>query len=85
MSSARGRAVGMVGVAVLVGSWSAIWIAPRLVSSSLVPFVWLLAIVGMPCAVVAGAIAGRTNSGWWYILMSAALLSLAVLLASVAV
>jgi hypothetical protein len=85
MSSAKGGTIGIVGLAVLLSSWLAMWIAPHLVPSSRVPSVWLIAMVALSCATVAGVIASRANSRWWYFLVGAAVLSLALLLASVAV
>jgi hypothetical protein len=78
----RGQIIGIAGLIALVASWAAIWVAPLLLSPRWVPRVWLMTIVvALPCAVVAGVVAARMTSKWWYFLAGAGFLSAAFLLA----
>jgi hypothetical protein len=82
----RGTLVGFAGLIALIVSWMAVGAAPRVMSDAWVPRVWLVAtVVALPCAAVAGVIAARKTSKWWYALPAAALVSAAFLLAEVAV
>jgi len=82
----RGELIGILGIIVLLASWGGLWAAPYAMPPSWVPRVWLLTLaIELPCAVVAGAVAARTASKWWYILAGVAFLSAVVLLADVAV
>ena len=82
----RGRMIGIVGLIALLVSWVGLWVAPTVFPPSWVPRVWLMTLaIELPCAVVAGVIAARMASKWWYILAGAGLLSAGVLLADVAV
>jgi hypothetical protein len=82
----RGQIIGIAGLIALVASWAAIWVAPLVLSPRWVPRVWLMTIaVALPCAVVAGVVAARKTSKWWYVLAGAGFLSAAFLLAGAAV
>jgi hypothetical protein len=82
----RGKIIGIAGLIALLASWGAIWVAPLLLSPRWVPRVWLITIVvALPCAVVAGVVAARMTSHWWYVLAAAGFLSAAFLLAGAAV
>jgi len=82
----RGKIIGRAGLIALFASWAAIWVAPFVMPPPWVPRVWLVTIaIALPCAVVAGVIAARMASKWWYVLAGAGLLSAAVLLADLAV
>ena len=79
----QGKVIGTVGLAALLASWSAIWVAPHLLPPQWVPRVWIVALLALPCAIVLGVVAGRVSSRWWYFVAGAGLLSAAVLLAGV--
>jgi hypothetical protein len=82
----KGRIIGIAGLIALGASWTAIWIAPFVVPPPWVPRVWLLTLAtAFPFAVVAGVIAARMTSKWWYFLAGSSLLSAAILLANAAV
>lgn len=82
----RGKIIGIAGLVVLLASWAAIWIAPFVAPPPWVPRVWLLTIaIALPFALVAGVIAARMASKWWYALAVAGFLSAAALLADIAV
>jgi hypothetical protein len=82
----RGKIIGIAGLIALFVSWAAIWVAPSVVPPLWVPRLWLMIVViALPCAVVAGVVAARMNSKWWYVLAGAGFLSAAFLLANAAV
>ena len=82
----RGEFIGIAGLIVLLASWIAIWVAPVVMPPPWVPRIWLLAImIALPFALVAGVIAARMASKWWYALAAAGFLSAVVLLADAAV
>jgi len=81
----QGKIIGTLGLAALLVSWTAIWVAPHLMPPQWVPRVWIGVLLALPCAIVLGVIAGRISSRWWYFVAGAALLSGVVLLAGVAV
>ncbi len=82
----RGKMIGIAGAISLVVSWLGLWVAPSVMPPSWLPRLWLLTLViELPCAVVAGIVAARMASKWWYALVGAGLLSAVVLLADVAV
>ena len=81
----QGKIVGIVGLAVLLASWTAVWAVPHLMPPQWVPRVWIVALLALACAIVLGVVAGRISSRWWYLVAGASFLSAVVLLASVAV
>jgi hypothetical protein len=86
MSTEWGKSVGIVGTLIFVFAWLTLGAAPSLLPPPWVPRIWLLAIaLALPCAVIAGVVAGRMTSRWWYLLSAAGLISVAFLLANVAV
>jgi len=83
-NAGRGKIIGIAGLVALLVSWAGIWVGPSVVPPLWVPRVWLMIIlVVLPCAVVAGVVAARMTSKWWYVL--AGFLSAAFLLANAAV
>ena len=83
--SLHGNTIGIAGLFALVFSWVAILVGPSFVPPSSVPRVWLVTIVVvLPCAVVAGVLAARITSKWWYVLVGAGFLSVSFLLAALA-
>jgi hypothetical protein len=84
-NDAKEKTLGIVGLIVLLASWMALWASPHLLRPQWVPNVWMAVLIALPCAIVLGIVAGRRSSKWWYFLSGAGLLSLAVMLASVAV
>ena len=84
-----GKTVGIAGLVVLVVSWTVLLfprrILPLHLPSAVGPWVVLALIILAGSATVAGIVAGRTSSRWWYFLAGTALLSFAMLLSSVAV
>ena len=85
----KGKTVGIAGLVGLLVSWTVLlfpWrILPLHLPSAVGPWAVLALIILAGSATVAGIVAGRTSSRWWYFLAGAGLLTLAVMLASVAV
>ena len=84
-SDSKGKTIGIVGVVVLLGSWAALWVAPRFTPDHWVPHVWEAFLIAMSSVIVLGVVAGRMSSRWWYFVAGLGLLSVAFILASVAV
>lgn len=80
-----GRIIGEIGLALLAASWAGICLGEILWRSDLAPWLLTAAIVGVASATVGGIIASILHSKWWYCLAAVAFLSLAVLLADLAV
>jgi len=76
---------GILSCAGLVCSWTAISFGPRVIPAKWVPYAWIVALVVLLCSTVLGIVAGRSTSKWWYLLVAAGMISLVVLLASIAV
>jgi hypothetical protein len=82
----RGEIVGIAGLTALLASWALFWIPRSALARHWDPWLFLSAIIlSAPGAAASGIIAGRTASGWWYILAGAGFLSAFVLLAGLAV
>ena len=79
----RGKIVGISGLAALLAVF---WIPPSALPRRYDPSLFLLAIIlsGAGAAVL-GIIAGRMTSKWWYIVAGAGFVTVAVLLADLAV
>ena len=84
-SDAKGKTLGIVGVIVLLVSWTTILVAPHFTSPQWVPTVWIAVLIAVPFAIVLAVMAGRMSSRWWYLVAGLGLLSIAFMLASVAV
>jgi hypothetical protein len=85
-STSAGNTAGWTGVALLLASWTLLRLPSSLVTSRWDPWLFLIAIIlSGPGAAVAGVLAARMASKWWYVLVGAGILSAAVLLAAVAV
>ncbi len=82
----RGKVVGTAGLLLLGCSWLGVWVGTHNPQSQLVPWVWTIAIFGaLPCAILAGVLAGWKSSRLWYILAAVAFLTEFVLVADVMV
>ena len=77
--------MGIVGLVVLLASWTTLLVAPHFTSPQWVPGVWIAVLIALPFTIVLGVVAGRMSSKWWYLVAGLGLLSLAFMLASVAV
>ncbi len=84
-NDAKGKTIGIVGLVALLASWMALWGSPHVLRPQWVPDVWIAVLIALPCAIVLGIVASRRSSKWWYFVSGAGLLSLAIMLASVAV
>jgi len=86
--SGRGRAVGSAGLFLLLLSWAGLWAATR-VGTRIPGFInWVLtiAILGaLPCAILAGVLAGWKSSKSWYFVSVVAILTEAFLVANLMV
>jgi hypothetical protein len=77
--------MGIVGLVVLLVSWTTLLVAPNFTSPQWVPDVWIAVLIALPFAIVLAVMAGRRSSKWWYLVAGLGLLSLAFMLGSVAV
>ena len=80
-----GKAAGRTGLGLFLGSWGAFYPGGVIFPEAWGPWVYLLATIAIAVAAVAGFVAARMHSKWWYCLVALACLSLAVLLTAVAV
>ena len=78
-------AAGILSCAGFVCSWGAISFGPRIAPAKFVPYVLIAVLVVLLCSTLLAVVAGRFASKWWYLLVAAGVISLAVLLASVAI
>jgi len=76
---------GILSCVGLVCSWTAISFGPRVIPAEWVPYVWIAALIVLLCSTVLGVVARRSATRWWYLLVAASVISLAFLLASIAV
>ena len=82
----RGRVVGSAGLFLVVLSWAGIGVGTRVPLSGFTNWAWTIAILGaLPCAILAGILAGWKNSKLWYFVAAAAILTEVVLVADVMV
>ena len=86
----KGKTVGIAGLIALLVLWAVLLFPWRILPSRCLPrldppLVILVLTILAGSATVAGIVAGRMSSKWWFFLGGAAVLSLALLLASVAV
>lgn len=81
-----GKKIGLAGLVLLLSSWLAIYLAGRVMPNTWAPNVWLVILTtSLPCALIAGIIAGRMASRWWYFVSGMSLLTAGIMLAGVAV
>jgi len=77
--------VGILGLVLLVSSWLALFVAGRS-TPNWAPNVWLIDLsIGLPGALLAGILAGRLASRWWYSVSAMSVLTAGVMLAGAAV
>lgn len=82
----KGQRIGIAGLLLLLASWLAIYLAGRVMPNTWAPNVWLITLtVGLPSALIAGIVAGRMASRWWYFVSGVSCLTAGVLLAGAAV
>ena len=76
---------GILSCVGLVCSWTAIIFGPRVIAAEWAPHVWIAALIALLCSAVLAIVATRSASKWWYLVVAACGMTIAVLLASVAV
>ena len=82
----KGHRVGILGLALFLASWIAIYLAARVMPYGWEPHIWFIVMTfGLPSALIAGIIAGRMSSRWWYCVSTISFLAEGMLIAALAV
>ena len=80
----RGTRFGIAGLVLLLLSWLVMFFE-RKIAPEWAPYAWLIVLIVVSGALVAGILAGRMSSRRWYVVSGVAFLAADVILAGLAV